>query len=125
MSSGSSSAQRGEEAMDTKDKTATIAKLNDAFRQTFIGGQVMLTSGVYELDDKSKAKLLHEVRNFETFAKDNDPHGEHDFGKVEIEGQNYFWKIDYYNLALDGGSEDPTNPAVTTRVLTIMRSDEY
>ena len=125
MSSGSSSAQRGEEAMDAKVKTATIAKLNDAFRQSFIGGQVMLTAGVDELDDKSKAKLLHEVRSFATFVKGNDPRGEHDFGKVEIEGQNYFWKIDYYNLTFDGGSEDPTSPAVTTRVLTIMRTDEY
>jgi Protein of unknown function (DUF3768) len=125
MSSGSSSAQRGEEAMDSKDKTATIAKLNDAFRQSFAGGQVMLAAGVNALDGKSKTKLLNEVRSFATFSKDNDPHKEHDFGKVEIEGQNYFWKIDYYNLTLDGGSEDPTNPAVTTRVLTIMRTDEY
>ena len=82
-------------------------------------------AGVDELDDKSKAKLLHEVRSFATFVKGNDPRGEHDFGKVEIEGQNYFWKIDYYNLTFDGGSEDPTSPAVTTRVLTIMRTDEY
>lgn len=111
--------------MDAKTKTATIAKLNDAFRQSLIGGQVMLTAGVNDLDGKSKAKLLNKVRNFETFTKNNDPHGEHDFGKIEIEGQNYFWKIDYYNLTLDGGSEDPANPAVTTRVLTIMRSDEY
>lgn len=111
--------------MDTKDKTSKIAKLNDAFRQSFIGGQVMLTSGVDDLDFKSKAKLLNEVRSFTTFAKDNDPHGEHDFGKIEIKKQGYFWKIDYYNLTLDGGSDDPANAAVTTRVLTVMRTDEY
>lgn len=111
--------------MDVKDKTTKIAKLNDAFRQSFTGGRVMLTAGVNELEGKTKAKLLHQVRNFATFNSDNDPHGEHDFGKIEIEGQNYFWKIDYYNLTLDGGSEDPKNPAITTRVLTNMRSDEY
>ncbi len=111
--------------MDSKDKTSRIAKLNDVFRQSFIGGQVMLTAGVEHLDDKSKAKLLNEVQSFTTFAKDNDPHGEHDFGKVEIEKQDYFWKIDYYNLTLDGGSNDPAIAAITTRVLTIMRTDEY
>ena len=111
--------------MDVKVKTATIVELNDAFRQSFTGGQVMLTAGVNELERKAKAKLLNEVRNFTNFNKSNDPHAERDFGKVEIEGQNYFWKIDYYNLRLDGGSEDPANPALTARVLTIMRSDEY
>ena len=111
--------------MDAKVKATAIAKLNDAFRQAFTGGQVILTAGVNELDNKSKAKLLHAVQNFTEFVKGNDPHGEHDFGKVEIECQNYFWKIDYYNLTLDGGSADPTNPAVTTRVLTIMHNNEY
>ena len=83
--------------MDAKVKTTTIAKLNDAFRQSFTGGQVMLTSGVDDLDDMPKTKLLHAVRNFTEFVKCNDPHREHDFGNVEIEGQNYFWKIDYCN----------------------------
>lgn len=111
--------------MDAKVKATVIAKLNDTFRQSFTGGQVILTSGVDDLDDMSKAKVLYAVQNFTEFVKGNDPHKEHDFGKVEIEGQNYFWKIDYYNLTLDGGSADPSNPAVTTRVLTIMRNDEY
>ena len=60
-----------------------------------------------------------------TFTKDNDPHGEHDFGSFEIEGETYFFKLDYYALDMDGGSEDPADPEKTTRVLTIMRADEY
>jgi hypothetical protein len=35
-----------------------------------------------------------------------------------------FWKIDYYDNALECGSPDPTNRA-TMRVLTILRADEY
>jgi hypothetical protein len=111
--------------MEPKDKSKSIAELNDAFRRSFSGGQVMLTAGVHELDGKLKAKLLNVIKNFSTFTKHNDPHGERDFGSVEIEGQSYFWKIDYYNLSLNGGSEDPANAMITTRVLTIMRSDEY
>ena len=36
-----------------------------------------------------------------------------------------FWKIDAYDRALQSGSEDPANPAVTRRVLTIMLASEY
>jgi Protein of unknown function (DUF3768) len=55
----------------------------------------------------------------------NDPHGEHDFGHFEIAGQKFFWKIDYYDAAMEFGSEDPADPTKTTRVLTIMLASEY
>ena len=69
--------------------------------------------------------ILTAVREFGVFTPDNDPHGEHDFGAVEVAGHRCFWKIDYYDLALEFGSEHPEDPAVTTRVLTIMLVDEY
>jgi hypothetical protein len=69
--------------------------------------------------------LLRRVAEFTEFKADNDPYGEHDFGKIEIEGESYFWKIDCYDKSLESGSPDPSDPAVTTRVLTIMRADEY
>ena len=111
--------------MTIKEQPSTIAKLNDAFRQTFVGGRVMLTEGVNALDTTNRLELLRKVQQFTAFTGDNDPHAEHDFGKVEIDGQGFFWKLDYYDLTLTAGSEDPANPTVTTRVLTIMRTDEY
>ena len=111
--------------MEINEKTKTIAKLNDALRQTFTGGRVMLTEGVNNLGTKDKAELLREVCQFAAFTKDNNPHGEHDFGKIEIDGQSFFWKIDYYNLAMNQHSVDPADPDATIRVLTIMRADEY
>jgi hypothetical protein len=55
----------------------------------------------------------------------NPNHGEHDFGAVDEAGVRYFWKIEYYDRATEFGSPDPADPAVSTRVLTIMRADEY
>ena len=102
-----------------------IRLLNDNFRTTFIGGHVVMTQGVSELPLDTKARALIAVRSFDQFTSDNDPHREHDFGSFEIEGETYFFKIDYYALDMDGGSEDPADPEKTTRVITVMRADEY
>ncbi|MCJ2051920.1 DUF3768 domain-containing protein [Methylobacterium sp. J-070] len=104
---------------------ARVRALNDAFRRSFAGGQVVETPGVVELPEADRIALLLAVRRFSSFDADNDPHGEHDFGAVEVGGERFFWKIDAYDRALLGGSPDPADPAVTTRVLTIMRADEY
>lgn len=49
-----------------------------------------------------------------------------DFGTIEVDGVGrIFWKIDYFDSCYEYGSEDPTDPAATRRVLTIMRAEEY
>ncbi len=117
---------------ETKAMTSTtvstaerIRALNDAFRRTFVGGLVMITAGVEAMPVDQRRSLLAKVRAFDVFTDDNDPHGEHDFGAVDEGGVRCFWKIDYYDRATEMGSPDPADPAVTTRVLTIMRADEY
>jgi uncharacterized protein DUF3768 len=102
-----------------------IRDLNDAFRRSFIGGRVMTTAGVASMTDEFRAKVLGRVREFEAFTADNDPHGEHDFGNFEVDGRKLFWKIDYYDAAMEFGSENPADPSKTTRVLTIMLASEY
>jgi hypothetical protein len=114
-----------EAAMSKSDKSIRIRELNDLLRRTFTGGRVVMTDGVAALPEADLAQLLARVRTFDAFTNDNDPYGEHDFGSVELAGTTYFFKVDYYALDMDGGSEDPANPAKTTRVLTIMRADEY
>ena len=102
-----------------------IRVLNDNFRTTFVGGRILTTASVAELPIISKSRLFLGVQSYAAFSQADDPHGEHDFGAVEIDGEKYFWKIDYYDLSQRFGSEDPSDPAQTTRVLTIMRADEY
>jgi hypothetical protein len=102
-----------------------VCGLNDRFRRDFSRGRVVLTAGVAALPADALGELLRAVRSFDSFDAGNDPHGEHDFGKVEIGGEAYFWKIDCYDGDLLYGSPDPADPAVTTRVMTIMRSEEY
>lgn len=102
-----------------------IAKLNDLFRTTFLGGRVLVTPGITAMGDDTE-KVISAVRAFNKFEPGNDPYGEHDFGAVEIDGEKVFWKIDYYAKNNDCmGSENPADPAVTARVLTIMKAEEY
>ena len=73
--------------------------------------------------------LAREVRDFvakfDAFSEDNDPYGERDYGSFEWRGEQCFWKIDYYDSDLSGGSSDPANPSVTARVLTIGTTRDY
>ena len=107
------------------NRTARIRDLNDALRRTFHGGRVVMTRGIAELAAAEQAAILDAVRGFAAFTPDNDPHGEHDFGAIEHAGIRILWKIDAYDRDLTFGSSDAANPAVTTRVLTIMLAEEY
>lgn len=102
-----------------------IRALNDDFRSTFVGGRVVVTAGVRNLPLDVNARVLQAVQSFSEFTEGNDPYGEHDFGAFELASEKFFWKIDYYDRECEYGSEDPVDPEKTTRVLTIMRADEY
>jgi len=108
-------------------KTAEIAKLNDLFRTGLNRrlGKVLITHGVCSLPIDQQMTIVHMVETFDSFTEDNNPHGERDFGAFEHAGQKVFWKIDYYDRSLTAGSEDPSDPRQTTRVLTIMLASEY
>lgn len=107
------------------DPKEIIRTLNDRLRRTFQGGQVMITAGMRALEPKLLAELLSLIRAYDRFDQDNDPHHEHDFGSVNHRETKVYWKIDYFDVALTYGSEDPADPAVTIRVLTIMRDYEW
>ena len=105
--------------------TEKVRALNDAFRKSFAGGKVVMTASVAELPDVVRANALVEVSRFDRFTEDNDPHGEHDFGSFELIGRKFFFKIDCYDATMEFGSEDPSDPEKTTRVLTLMLAEDY
>ena len=103
-----------------------IRELNDRFRRYGQGrGSIMLTIGLQEKGGKFAIRALEAVRTFDAFTDDNDPWGEHDFGSIELDGEKVFFKIDYLDLNLEAGSENPANESGTHRVLTIMLASEY
>ncbi|WP_415400931.1 DUF3768 domain-containing protein [Tateyamaria sp. SN3-11] len=113
---------------------AKIAEQNDRFRRTWgadftVPGQIVMTRGVADLSPAAKAIIMQRVQGFDVFTEDNDPYGDHGFGAFEFDigGNSYriFWKIDLYDTEYSMGSDDPANPEVTRRVLTIMHASEY
>ena len=97
-------------ALSQTAKTARVRDLNDAFRRSFSGGNVVMTAGVDALPDMVKAAALKQAATFDAFTDDNDPYGEHDFGSFELCGRKFFWKIEYYDRDMQYGSEDPSDP---------------
>ena len=123
-------ATKGADHDDTARSTK-IAELNDAFRRTLRGGTLLLTAGIMALGQEAQDRIMMAVRAFDDFTDDNDPWCEHDFGAIEIdvgkpgERERIFFKIDYYDKTKAMGSEDPADPAITERVMTVMLASEY
>ena len=103
-------------------RTDRIRTLNDAFRTSLSGGKVMLTRAVAALGADIQREIFAALRRYDDFDADNDSYGEHDFGMMTIRGDEILFKIDYYDQDLALHSTDPSDPAVTHRVLTVMLS---
>ncbi|KQU46956.1 hypothetical protein ASG67_14960 [Sphingomonas sp. Leaf339] len=102
-----------------------VAQLNDAFRTNQTDGRMIATAGVIGLGPDALPAILLAVQTFDAFTPDDDPYGEHDFGVLIWANQPLFWKIDYYDRAMQFASPDPADAALTLRVLTIMLASEY
>lgn len=121
-------------------RNEVIAEQNDLFRSLMqsvciwrghlLIGKIVCTSGVANLPTELREAVIEKVQQFAAFTPDNDPHREHDFGKVTAGPDEaktaVFWKFDYYSSdAYECGSENPQNPRETRRVLTIMLASEH
>ena len=111
--------------MSEREKVAEVRRLNDLLRCQRVGGRVMITSGIEALGPVAVAGVLAAVASFNEFNGENDPYGEHDCATLEVDGISVLWKIDYYDKTMSWGSENPSDPSITTRVLTVMLAEEY
>ena len=114
----------------SKQRRERIRELNDAFRKypwndARALGRTVVTAGVNANGTEFVLRALNAVAGFDAFTPDNDPHGEHDFGIFTLDGERIMWKLDYYDVNCRYGSEDPSDPSKTTRVLTVMLAEEY
>jgi len=109
----------------SRDKVAEIRRLNDQFRTTFRGGQIVLTQSVADLPDMVKAAALCEVQKFSAFTEKNDPTNEHDFLAFELCNRCFIFSIVYFDLKLEHGSPDPADPNVTRRIGTLMMAHDW
>ncbi len=102
-----------------------VRALNDEFRTTRDGGIIVMSAGVRALGRNFTRRVLTVIKRFDCFEDANDPCREHDLGNFDLEGESFFFKIDYYDFAMERHSPDATDPDVTMRVMTIMLADEY
>ena len=112
--------------IDATFRKKRIRRLNDALRKgQSEAGTVLITQGVQALGEAFCVDVTKVIAEFDAFTPDNDPHQEHDFAKVQVLGEQLFFKIDYYDLKLQSLSPDPASDVHTKRVMTIMLVSEY
>ena len=109
----------------TAKKRANITALNDRFRRTGVGGKIYVTAGIEGLGVEAALEIHQKIAMYNSLSEDNDPYSEHDFGSIDYRNCKIFWKIDYYDKTMECGSPDPSDTALTTRVMTIMLAAEY
>ena len=111
------------------EQTARIARLNDLARSAIgVACTAVATVGFRSLPEADQSCVRELIETFDAFDDDSDPHGERDFGTIyqladgrwtterprvpEDERERVFWKLDYYDRDLAGGSENPADPAI-------------
>lgn len=114
--------------MTDDEKKARIRELNDALRINGQGrnGKVVMVGDLgANATPELAASLVQALRGFNDFTADNDPHGEHDFGKFRVGEEWFIFKIDYYALDEETLSEHPEDPNVTIRVMSVFYAHDY
>lgn len=113
------------------NRTEIIAGLNDRVRQGLDPTARVVTTrnclaSFCDLENfphmmLTQAALVRAVRHC-TFSGESP---ERDFATFTFQDRTVWLKIDYYDAALEFGSEDPADASVTTRVLTILLPEDY
>lgn len=109
------------------DQTSRIAMLNDRCRQGFDRtARIVITAaclatlagdGGTAREILAQAEVMAAIRRYVFRPEDGCERARGDF---LVAGHVVRFTIDYYDLSLEWGTENPADPLVTTRVMTIM-----
>ena len=99
-----------------------IRSINDHFRRNCQA--VNVTSSIHALGPEFFNRALKVVRHYDNFRPSVNPYEDHDCGIFKLDGYQCAWLIETYNRDMSGPSSDPSNPNITTRLLTIMLAHE-
>ena len=107
--------------------TEAIAQLNDDMRLHPMGPgkRAVITRAVHHMGAAFIKRAIAAVAAFDDFTSGENVHRERDYGTFVLDSHKLLFKIDY--LDVDGvlASDDPSDPAQTLRVMTIMFASEY
>jgi Protein of unknown function (DUF3768) len=103
---------------------ARVRALNDQFRKDRKGGFYRLTKSMVALGYEKCTEVLQAIADYDGFTAENDPPGLHNFGCIRLNGERYFWNIDYFDKSETNESPDPADASVTVRFLNIMSSSD-
>lgn len=107
-----------------RHKLELIRRLNDELRTTLSGGRIMLTRGVRQLPESDQSAVIEALVAYTGFAPDDQERDQHDFGLIQLGQIRAIWKINYLDQDHRYASPDPSDPALTRRVLKVMLVDE-
>lgn len=107
-------------------RTIRIRQLNDELRieGSCRNGRIV-AAGRLAHEHEKIGTIAALVAAYDDWSEGDDPYGEHDFGKVDVDGEAVIFKIDYYTLDETHGSEHPEDPNVTVRILSLMFAEDY
>lgn len=109
-------------------RTEIIGALNDRCRQgldrrsrTVVTRSCLATFAEAGLPAIAvQLEIMAALRTYTFDARDQ----ERNRGEFKLRGHTVYFTIDYYDLALEYGSEDPADTSITRRVLTIMMRED-
>ncbi len=95
--------------MTDDDRTIRIRDLNGELRINgrSLNGRVVAMGTLGHEDNEKIIRVYRGAAAFDDWPEGDDPYREHDFGKFDVDGESYIFKIDYYSLDEMHGSEHP------------------
>jgi hypothetical protein len=111
--------------MSIENSTGTVAHLNDELRIYGVGGKIVLTQSIADMEQQDRLAIIQAVREFGAFGNKADPYTEHAFGLLTVNGRRIFWKVEYDFSDYLRNTTAYGDALVIVRVLTVMLASEY